>query len=47
MTSERLSGLYGTDVDVIRVRGRIVVVGAAEDLGPDAGGHDHHLQTHR
>jgi zinc/manganese transport system ATP-binding protein len=34
MTSERLSALYGTDVDVLRVRGRIVVVGA-----PD---HHHH-----
>lgn len=30
MTSERLSAMYGTDVDVLRVRGRIVVVGAPE-----------------
>ena len=36
MTSERLSELYGTEVDVIRVRGRIVVVGASEDA------HHHH-----
>jgi zinc/manganese transport system ATP-binding protein len=28
MTSEVLSGLYRTDVDVLRVRGRLVVVGA-------------------
>ncbi|MEU8781068.1 ATP-binding cassette domain-containing protein [Streptomyces sp. NPDC048637] len=37
MTSATLSELYGTQVDVVRVRGRIVVVGA-----PDAGtGHTH------
>ena len=28
MTSEALSSLYRTDVDVLRVRGRLVVVGA-------------------
>lgn len=32
MTSENLSALYGTQVDVVRVRDRIVVVGA-EDAG--------------
>jgi len=31
MTSETLSRLYGTDVDVLRVRGRIVVVGVPDD----------------
>jgi zinc/manganese transport system ATP-binding protein len=36
MTSERLSELYGTEVDVLRVRGRIVVVGANEHA------HHHH-----
>ena len=37
MTSQNLSELYGTPVDVLRVRGRLVVVGA-----PDAGsGHLH------
>ncbi|MYT14097.1 zinc/manganese transport system ATP-binding protein [Streptomyces sp. SceaMP-e96] len=37
MTSTALSELYGTQVDVVRVRGRIVVVGA-----PDSGtGHTH------
>jgi zinc/manganese transport system ATP-binding protein len=38
MTSETLSALYGTEVDVLRVRGRIVVVGA-----PD---HEHHPREH-
>jgi zinc/manganese transport system ATP-binding protein len=36
MTSERLSELYGTEVDVLRVRGRIVVIGASDDE------HHHH-----
>jgi zinc/manganese transport system ATP-binding protein len=31
ITSGRLSELYGTDVDVLRVRGRIVIVGSGED----------------
>ena len=42
MTSAALSELYRTDVDVLRVRGRLVVVGA--DAGPHTTG-DHHLQT--
>jgi zinc/manganese transport system ATP-binding protein len=43
MTSERLSDLYGTDVDVLRVRGRIVVVGAPENAHAEPGsGHHHH-----
>jgi zinc/manganese transport system ATP-binding protein len=37
MTAQRLSALYGTHIDVIRVHGRIVVVG-----GDDPSGH-HHL----
>lgn len=41
LTSERLSGLYGTDIDVLRVRGRIVVVGAPDAAHGD-GGHHHH-----
>jgi zinc/manganese transport system ATP-binding protein len=43
MTSAGLSELYGTDVDVLRVRGRIVVVGAPDAAhgGPD-GTHHHH-----
>jgi zinc/manganese transport system ATP-binding protein len=37
MTSETLSTLYATDVDVLRVRGRLVVVGT-----PDDDHHHHH-----
>jgi zinc/manganese transport system ATP-binding protein len=42
MTSEQLSDLYGAPIDVLRVRDRIVVVGAA-DLEHDhlSGGHHH------
>ncbi len=42
MTSERLTDLYGAPVDVLRVRDRIIVVGAA-DLEHDhiSGGHHH------
>jgi zinc/manganese transport system ATP-binding protein len=36
MTSETLSALYGTDVDVLRVRGRVVVVGTPDEE------HHHH-----
>ena len=36
MTTETLSRLYGTEVDVLRVRGRIVVVGV-----PDEHHHEH------
>lgn len=39
MTSETLSRLYGTDVDVLRVRGRVVVVGTPDDQ--DVHHHDH------
>jgi len=42
MTSSRLSSLYGTDVDVLRVRGRIVVVGAPDAAHGDPGGSHHH-----
>jgi zinc/manganese transport system ATP-binding protein len=37
LTSETLSALYGTEIDVLRVRGRVVVVGT-----PDAE-HVHHV----
>ncbi len=41
LTSERLTGLYGTPVDVVRVRDRVVIVG-----GDDQTHHvDHHV-TH-
>jgi zinc/manganese transport system ATP-binding protein len=53
MTSQTLSGLYGSHIDVIRVHGRVVVVGgegagghhppggAQPGHGRDHGGHDH------
>jgi zinc/manganese transport system ATP-binding protein len=51
MTSERLSDLYGVAVDVVRVRGRIVVVGGSDSGGLDDGGdhlhhHDHTAHDH-
>jgi len=42
MTSERLSNLYGTDVDVFRVHGRIVVIGAPDAAHGEHGGEHHH-----
>jgi zinc/manganese transport system ATP-binding protein len=49
LTSETLSRLYGTSVDVLRVRGRVIVVGAPDE--PDAAlgelGHAHqHADGH-
>jgi zinc/manganese transport system ATP-binding protein len=44
MTGNRLSELYGTEVDVLRVRGRIVVIGAPDDAHGEKGGHGHHHQ---
>jgi zinc/manganese transport system ATP-binding protein len=48
MTSERLTDLYGAPVDVLRVRDRIIVVGAP-DLEHDhvSGGHHHVEDEHR
>ncbi|WP_436838672.1 metal ABC transporter ATP-binding protein [Nocardia nova] len=42
MTSEVLSELYGTEVDVLRVRGRLVVVGTGDEI--DALG-THHSES--
>ena len=43
MTSQRLSDLYGTEIDVLRVRDRVVVVGVPDAAHGDAdGGHHHH-----
>jgi len=43
LTSEALSELYGVDVDVLRVRGRIVVVGAPDAAHSDVlASHHHH-----
>jgi zinc/manganese transport system ATP-binding protein len=42
LTSERLSALYGTEIDVVRVREHIVIVGAPDEpTGPHHDG-DHH-----
>jgi zinc/manganese transport system ATP-binding protein len=41
LTSETLSQLYGTDVDVLRVRGRVVVVGTPDDQHVHHIDHDH------
>jgi zinc/manganese transport system ATP-binding protein len=41
LTSERLSDLYDAPIDVLRVRDRIVVVGAP-DAAHGEGGHHHH-----
>lgn len=42
LTSERLSALYATQIDVLRVHGRVVVVGAPDAAHGDAGGSHHH-----
>jgi zinc/manganese transport system ATP-binding protein len=39
LTSKTLTRLYGTDVDVLRVRGRVVVVGTPDDQ------HVHHVEN--
>ena len=46
LTSERLSDLYGIDVDVVQVRGRYLVVSAEEELPTEPGGHAHHHEAH-
>jgi zinc/manganese transport system ATP-binding protein len=47
MTGERLSELYGTQIDVVRVRGRVIVVGAADSATCEPGGTDHlHEHAH-
>jgi zinc/manganese transport system ATP-binding protein len=45
MTWDRLSELYGAEVDVLRVRCRIVVVGTPDDAQAE-GGHHHHQEGH-
>lgn len=47
MTSEVLSDLYGTDVDVLSVRGRLIVVGGDDSVPALPGHHVHHLDDHR
>lgn len=41
LTSETLSQLYGTEVDVLHVRGRVVVVGTPDDQHVHHVDHDH------
>jgi zinc/manganese transport system ATP-binding protein len=43
LTGPRLSALYGTDIDVIDVRGRVVVIGADEHGLTEPHGHHHHI----
>jgi zinc/manganese transport system ATP-binding protein len=44
MTSQTLTNLYGTEIDVLRVRDRIVVVGAPESPHAEpTASHHHHL----
>jgi zinc/manganese transport system ATP-binding protein len=42
LTSEGLSDLYGIEVDVVKVRGRYLVVSAEDQLPTEPGGHHHH-----
>ena len=43
LTSQRLSQLYDSEVDVLRMRGRIIVVGTPDAAHGDTdGGHHHH-----
>jgi zinc/manganese transport system ATP-binding protein len=42
LTSERLSALYGIEVDVVRVRGRYLVVSADDDMATEPTPHPHH-----
>ncbi len=41
LTSQTLSSLYDTEVDVLRVRGRVVVVGTPDDQDVHHHDHDH------
>jgi zinc/manganese transport system ATP-binding protein len=41
LTAECLSELYGTRIDVLRVRGRVVVVGTPDGAHGE-GSHHHH-----
>lgn len=45
MTSERLSSLYDAPVDVLRVHGRIVVIGAPDAAHAESHGSHHHHPT--
>lgn len=47
LTSKTLSDLYGAPVEVLRVKGRIIVIGAGESLHTEPGeSHHHHTGAH-
>jgi zinc/manganese transport system ATP-binding protein len=47
LTGESLSALYGTTIDVLNVRGRIVVIGAGDEpTEPHTAHHHHHTHQH-
>ena len=51
LTTETLSRLYGSFVEVLKVHGRIIVVGGADESAPFVGeiahgDHDHHADDH-
>jgi zinc/manganese transport system ATP-binding protein len=46
LTNAGLSDLYGTEVDVLNVRGRIIVVGSDDSAPTEPGGHHHHHHDH-
>jgi zinc/manganese transport system ATP-binding protein len=46
LTSAGLSDLYGTEIDVLNLRGRIIVVGSDDAAPTEPGGHHHHHHDH-
>lgn len=45
ITGPVLSRLYGSDIDVVRVNGRIFVMSGGHDVERDAHQHDHHVHV--
>lgn len=45
ITGPVLSRLYGSDIDVVRVNGRIFVMSGGHDVERDAHRHDHHVHV--
>jgi zinc/manganese transport system ATP-binding protein len=45
ITSPVLSRLYGSDIDVVRVNGRIFVMSGGHDVERDAHQHEHHVHV--
>jgi zinc/manganese transport system ATP-binding protein len=46
LTSERLSALYGTPIDVLDMRDRIIVIGSDESVPTEPHGEHHHVHDH-